>query len=72
MIPSLPVGAPSGDGYTVMADDAPVAVDAGRPGRRAGEVRDRVNRSVAYTAHHPAAAAAGYGWSPGGCPASTA
>lgn len=49
--PSLRVA--DGDGYTVMADDAPVVVGLTDPDDVPAEVRDRVTRSVGYTAHHP-------------------
>ncbi len=39
--------------YTVMADDAPVTVQLAEPGDVPDAVRQRVTRSVAYTAHHP-------------------
>ena len=44
-----------GDGalYTVMADDALVAVNLSDPGDVPAMVRQRVTKSVAYTAHHP-------------------
>jgi hypothetical protein len=41
------------EGYAVMADDAPVVVTLTSPDDVPAEVRDRVTRSVAYTAHHP-------------------
>ncbi len=40
------------EGYAVMADDAPVVVGLSNPGGVPAAVRDRVTRSVAYTAHH--------------------
>jgi hypothetical protein len=39
--------------YDVMADDEPVRAMLDEPGDVPAEVRDRVNRSVAYTAHFP-------------------
>jgi hypothetical protein len=39
--------------YTVMADDVPVTVALADPGDLPHTVRQRVTRSVAYTAHHP-------------------
>jgi hypothetical protein len=42
-----------GDGYAVMADDVPEVVSLTDPDGVPSEVRDRVTRSVAYTAHHP-------------------
>jgi hypothetical protein len=51
VVPSVPVG--DGSSYTVMADDAAVAVNLGDPGNVPLTVRQRVTKSVAYTAHHP-------------------
>jgi hypothetical protein len=51
VVPSVPVG--DGSTYTVMADDAAVAVNLGDPGNVPLTVRQRVTKSVAYTAHHP-------------------
>ena len=57
VIPSVPVGDPvplDGAGsYAVLADDEPVTVTLTEPGDVPAEVRTRVTRSVAYTAHHP-------------------
>ncbi len=56
VIPSVPVTAaePStAPAYTVMADDTPVTLQLADPGDVPHEVRQRVTRSVAYTAHHP-------------------
>ena len=57
VIPSVPVGDPvpmDGAGsYAVLADDEPVTVTLAEPGDVPAEVRTRVTRSVAYTAHHP-------------------
>lgn len=56
VVPSRPVGAGVGDegsDYTVMADDAAVTVNLADPGDLPAVVRQRVTRSVAYTAHHP-------------------
>ena len=39
--------------YTVMADDAAISVNLGDPGDVPATVRERVTKSVAYTAHHP-------------------
>jgi len=50
VVPSVPVA--GGDGYTVMADDTPVVVGLTNPDDVPVEVRRRVTRSVAYTAHH--------------------
>jgi hypothetical protein len=50
VIPSTQVGL--GDGYAVMADDAPVVVAMSRPDDVPADVRTRVTRSVAYTAHY--------------------
>jgi hypothetical protein len=56
IIPAVPVGEPvSLDGagsYAVMADGDPVTVRLAEPGEVPAEVRTRVTRSVAYTAHH--------------------
>jgi hypothetical protein len=51
VIPALPVS--ESDGYLVMADDAAVVVDLVSPDDVPAQVRERVTRSVAYTAHHP-------------------
>jgi hypothetical protein len=51
VIPSTQVG--EGEGYAVMADDAPVVVALSRPDDVPADVRNRVTRSVAYTAHYP-------------------
>lgn len=47
------------EGYTVMADDTPVVVALTGPADVPAEVRDRVTRSVAYTAHHELAGGGG-------------
>jgi hypothetical protein len=56
VVPSTQVGQSAADGrdlsYTVMADDAPIPVQLGDPGDVPHEVRQRVTRSVAFTAHH--------------------
>lgn len=51
VVAAVPQG--SADGYTVMADDAPVVVQLADAGDVPEEVRQRVTRSVAFTAHHP-------------------
>ena len=51
VIPSTQVG--QGQGYAVMADDAPVVVAMTRPDDVPADVRTRVTRSVAFTAHYP-------------------
>lgn len=43
----------TGDGYTVMADLPPVTYTLLDPDRVPEQVRTRVNRSVAYSTHHP-------------------
>jgi len=43
----------SADGYTVMEDLPPVIVTLLDPDHVPEQVRSRVNRSVAYTVHHP-------------------
>ena len=48
--PAVRVGA--GEGYEVMADDAPVEVALASPDDVPAEVRKRVTASVAYTEHH--------------------
>jgi len=57
VIPSVPVADPvpmDGAGsYAVLADGEPVTVALAEPGDVPAEVRARVTRSVAYTAHHP-------------------
>jgi hypothetical protein len=56
VVPASPAAEPvalDGVSYTVMADDAPVTVALTEPGDVPGAVRQRVTRSVAYTAHHP-------------------
>jgi hypothetical protein len=56
VVPSTPVGEGAGeDGstYTVMADDAAVNVNLADPDNVPFTVRQRVTRSVAYTAHYP-------------------
>jgi hypothetical protein len=51
VVPSRAVG--SGASYTVMADDAAISVNLADPGDVPATVRERVTKSVAYTAHHP-------------------
>jgi hypothetical protein len=56
VIPSVPVGdgvAMEGSAYTVMADDAALHVSLTDPGNVPFTVRQRVTKSVAYTAHYP-------------------
>jgi hypothetical protein len=56
VVPSVPVGdgvGEDGSAYTVMADDAPVEVTLADPGNVPMSVRQRVTKSVAYTAHYP-------------------
>jgi hypothetical protein len=56
VVPSRPVGdgvGADGPAYTVMADDAAVAVSLADPDNVPPTVRERVTKSVAYTAHHP-------------------
>ena len=59
VVPAVQVGTSGepgerhGTAYAVMADDAAVVVDLTEPGDVPAEVRKRVTRSVAYTAHHP-------------------
>lgn len=43
----------SREGYTVMADDSLIILSLTDPGDVPYEVRKRVTRSVAYTAHYP-------------------
>lgn len=50
VVPAVAVG--DEPTYTVMADDAPVTVQLADPGDVPHEVRQRVTRSVAFTAHH--------------------
>jgi hypothetical protein len=50
VVPSRRIG--DGDGYDVMADDAPVTVALTDPKDVPHEIRTRVTRSVAYTSHH--------------------
>lgn len=55
VVPASPAAQPvtlDGVSYTVMADDAPVTVALTEPGDVPDAVRQRVTRSVAYTAHH--------------------
>ncbi|MBO0868846.1 MAG: hypothetical protein J2P15_09800 [Micromonosporaceae bacterium] len=47
------------DGYEVVADQAPVRYPLADPGDVPHQVRTRVTRSVAYTAHHPLPGAGG-------------
>ena len=51
VIPAVEVG--EGDGYRIMADDAPVVFALPEPGDVPVRLRERVTRSVAYTRHHP-------------------
>ncbi len=51
VIPASPVS--ESDGYLVMTDDDPVVVNLVNPADVPAEIRERVTRSVAYTAHHP-------------------
>lgn len=51
VIPAVRVG--EGPGYEVMADGTPVTVNLVKPGDVPIVVRQRVTKSVAYTAHHP-------------------
>jgi hypothetical protein len=56
VVPSRPVGdgvADEGSAYTVMADDAAVTVSLAEPDNVPATVRERVTKSIAYTAHHP-------------------
>jgi hypothetical protein len=56
VVPSHPVGdgvADEGSAYTVMADDTAISVTLSDPGDVPATVRQRVTKSVAYTAHHP-------------------
>ena len=57
VVPAVAVGEPVAldrlGTYTVMIDDAPVTVHLEEPGEVPSAVRQRVTRSVAYTAHHP-------------------
>jgi hypothetical protein len=56
VVPASPASEPvalDGVSYTVMADDEPLTVQLTEPGDVPGAVRQRVTRSVAYTAHHP-------------------
>ena len=56
VVPSVPVAegvGEDGSAYTVMADDAPVEVTLTDPGNVPMSVRQRVTKSVAYTAHYP-------------------
>jgi hypothetical protein len=57
VIPAVAVGDPvpmAGAGsYAVMTDGEPVSVALAQPGDVPAEVRTRVTRSVAFTAHHP-------------------
>jgi hypothetical protein len=39
--------------YAVMADDAPIHIGLPNPGDVPEAIRDRVTKSVAYTAHYP-------------------
>ena len=56
VVPSRPIGdgvGSEGSAYTVMADDTAVDVMLSDPEDVPATVRQRVTRSVAYTAHHP-------------------
>ncbi len=56
VVPAVEVGEPvpvDGTAYTVMADTDPVSVQLADPKDVPFAVRQRVTRSVAYTAHHP-------------------
>jgi hypothetical protein len=56
VMPSVPVGAgvaADESPYTVVADDVAVHVNLTDPGNVPFTVRERVTKSVAYTAHHP-------------------
>jgi hypothetical protein len=56
VVPSVAVGdgvGEDGSAYTVMADDAPVEITLTDPGSVPMSVRQRVTKSVAYTAHYP-------------------
>lgn len=50
VVPAVQVG--TGEGYAVMADDRAIAVQLDDPDNVPPQVRNRVNRSVAYTRHH--------------------
>jgi hypothetical protein len=50
VVPAVQVD--TGEGYAVMADDAAVGVRLADPDNVPPQVRNRVNRSVAYTKHH--------------------
>lgn len=50
VVPAVQVG--TGEGYAVMADDRATAVRLADPDNVPPQVRNRVNRSVAYTRHH--------------------
>jgi hypothetical protein len=51
VVGSVEVG--TGTGYRVMADDTPVDIGLVDPRDVPAEIRTRVTKSVAYTAHHP-------------------
>jgi hypothetical protein len=51
VIPSTKVA--DGEGYTVMADDAPLVVGLADPDNVPDEIRKRVTKSVGYTEHYP-------------------
>lgn len=57
VVPAVPVGDPvpfdGGASFTVMADGAPMTAQLADAGDVPHAVRQRVTRSVAYTAHHP-------------------
>jgi hypothetical protein len=50
VVPAVEVG--KGEGYAVMADGPELAVGLADPNDVPPQVRNRVTRSVAYTAHH--------------------
>ena len=70
VVPAVQVG--TGAGYAVMADDRAVAVGLADPDDVPPQVRNRVNRSVAYTRASRGPAAGACGSSRAGSPASTA
>jgi hypothetical protein len=51
VVPGRPVG--EGPTYTVMTDDTPIDVALAEPRDVPPTVRERVTKSVAYTAHYP-------------------
>jgi hypothetical protein len=52
VIPGVPVSESESEGYVVMADDDAIVVNLAKPEDLPAEVRERVTKSVAYTAHH--------------------